>query len=198
MTTSIKAEVSAVCWTGAFRCVNTAPRRKNFISVHLSHLLTLLSNVVIVEERVKKVTAASHRSGKGYRVISKQSEVHHFAVRTIIHNWKTFKAVANLLRSKRPSKFQTQCMILDVQTNTSKTLPASVSMSSATLLKMSFGETRPKWQCLAVMQSTMFVDNQTQHIRTNTSSHAQWQRGHGLGLFCSHRTSAHCSTQNLN
>lgn len=117
MTTSIKAEVLAVCQNGAFRCVNTVPRRKNVISVHLSHLLTLLSNVVIVEERVKKVTAASHRSGEGYRVVSKQSEVHHFAVRTIIHNWKTFKAVANLLRSKDPSKFHTQCMILDVQIN---------------------------------------------------------------------------------
>lgn len=189
MTTSIKAEV---CWNGAFRCLNTAPRRKNVISVHLSHPLTLLSNVVIVEERVKKVTAASHRSEKGYRVISKQSEVHHFAVRTIIHNWKTFKAVASLLRSKRPSKFHTQCMILDVQTTTSQTLPTSVSMSNATLLEMSFGETRPKWQCLAVMQSTTFVENQIQHIRTNTSCHAQWQRGHGFGLFCSHRTSAHC------
>ncbi|MEE6525403.1 hypothetical protein FKM82_025385 [Ascaphus truei] len=34
---------------------------------------------------------------------------------------------------------------------------------------MSFGETRPKWRCLAIMHSSTFGKKQTQHISTNTS-----------------------------
>ncbi|MEE6515924.1 hypothetical protein FKM82_025084 [Ascaphus truei] len=29
---------------------------------------------------------------------------------------------------------------------------------------MSLGQTGPKWRCLAIMRSTMFGENQTQHI----------------------------------
>lgn len=42
---------------------------------------------------------AAHQSTKGYKAIFKQSEVHHSTVRTIIHKWKTFKMVTDLIRS---------------------------------------------------------------------------------------------------
>uniref|UniRef100_A0A4W6C4Y9 Sleeping Beauty transposase HTH domain-containing protein n=1 Tax=Lates calcarifer TaxID=8187 RepID=A0A4W6C4Y9_LATCA len=39
---------------------------------------------------------ATHQSGKGYKVISKQFDFQHSTLRKIIHKWKTFKTVANL------------------------------------------------------------------------------------------------------
>jgi len=34
---------------------------------------------------------------------------------------------------------------------------------------MSFGQMRPKWKCLAIIQGATFGKTQTQHISTNTS-----------------------------
>jgi len=65
--TSIKADVLAVCWSGAFKCVLTMPRRKD------------ISN---------DLREDIFQSGKVYTAISKQFEVHHSTVRKIIHKWE--------------------------------------------------------------------------------------------------------------
>uniref|UniRef100_A0A3B4H0G6 Uncharacterized protein n=1 Tax=Pundamilia nyererei TaxID=303518 RepID=A0A3B4H0G6_9CICH len=54
---------------------------------------------------LKEAIVVLHYSLKGYKVISKQFEIHHFTPGKIIHKWKTFKIAANLLRSGHPFKF---------------------------------------------------------------------------------------------
>ena len=48
---------------------------------------------------------AAHQSGKDYKTISKQSGDHHSTLRKIIHRLKTLKAITNLPRSARLTKF---------------------------------------------------------------------------------------------
>lgn len=44
-------------------------------------------------------------SGKTYKTISKQFEVHYYTPRKFIHKWEIFKTLASLPRSECPSKF---------------------------------------------------------------------------------------------
>ncbi|XP_053577468.1 uncharacterized protein LOC128666737 isoform X3 [Bombina bombina] len=95
---------------------NTMPRRKDICN------------------DLREAIVAAHQSGKGYKAISKQFKVHHSTVRKIIYKWKTFKTVANLPRSGRPSKFtprSDRAMLREIAKKprvTSQTLQASVSM----------------------------------------------------------------------
>lgn len=57
---------------------------------------------------LREANVAACQSGKGYNTICKQSKVHYSAVRKIIHESKTFKAVANLPGSGRSSKSTTR------------------------------------------------------------------------------------------
>lgn len=45
-----------------------------------------------------------HHSWKHYKAIPKQQEVHHPALRKIIHTSKTLKTITNLLKSSHPRK----------------------------------------------------------------------------------------------
>lgn len=45
-----------------------------------------------------------HHSWKHYKAIHKQQEVHHSALRKIIHKSKSLKTVTNLLKSSHPRK----------------------------------------------------------------------------------------------
>jgi len=73
VTSSIKAEVSAVCWSGAFRCVTTMPWRKDICN------------------DLREGIVAAHQSGKSYKAISKQSGVHHSTVKPFSHWLKKIK-----------------------------------------------------------------------------------------------------------
>jgi len=76
VTSSIKAGVLAVCWSGAFRCVNTMPRKKD------------ISNISNLREAI----VASHQSRKGYKVIfSRQFEVHHHTDYSQVENTQDSK-----------------------------------------------------------------------------------------------------------
>jgi len=70
---------------------------------------------------LKCAIIAAHQSRKGYKAISKQFEVHPSTVR----KWKTFKTVANLPRSGRPSKFtpRSNCAMLKEITKHPRTKP---------------------------------------------------------------------------
>jgi len=68
-------------------CFNTMPRRKD------------------ISNDLGEAIVAAHRSGKGYKIISKLFGVHLSTERKIIYKWKTFRTAVNLPRSGRPSKF---------------------------------------------------------------------------------------------
>jgi len=89
MTNSIKAEVLAVCWSGAFRCVITQCRGGKMSAMILEKQLFLPINL-------GRVTSPFP---------NKLNILHHSTVRKIIYKWKTFKKVVSLARSGRPSKF---------------------------------------------------------------------------------------------
>ena len=97
-------------------CVNTMPKSQD------------------IRNDLREAIVAAHQSGKGYKAISKQFKVHHSTLRKIIHKWETFKTVANLPRSGRPSNFTPRsdhAMLREIAKNpgvTSQTLQASVSM----------------------------------------------------------------------
>jgi len=97
MSTAVKADVWAVCWSGAFRCV-----------------LTQCQGGKTSANEPREAIVAPHQSKKGYEDISKEFRLHHSTVRKIIHKWKTFNAVANLPWSGRSSKFATRsdCVML--------------------------------------------------------------------------------------
>ena len=59
-------------------CVNTMPRRKD------------------ISNNLREATVASQQSERGYKVICKQSGVHHSTATEIIDKWKTFRTVVNL------------------------------------------------------------------------------------------------------
>lgn len=48
---------------------------------------------------LKEAIVAANQSTKGYKAIFKQSEVPYSTVRTIIHKWKTFNIITDLIRS---------------------------------------------------------------------------------------------------
>uniref|UniRef100_A0A3B4FVY7 Sleeping Beauty transposase HTH domain-containing protein n=1 Tax=Pundamilia nyererei TaxID=303518 RepID=A0A3B4FVY7_9CICH len=48
---------------------------------------------------LKELIVAVHPSGSNWKTISKQFDVHHCAVRRIIHKWKTLKTTDSLPRS---------------------------------------------------------------------------------------------------
>lgn len=57
------------------------------------------------------------------------------------------------------------------------------------------GQRKQNWRCLAIMDTTMFDENQTLYIST-TTSYQLWRavvERRCLDLFCSNRTWAHCS-----
>lgn len=66
MTTFIKADILADLWPGAFRCV-LMQRKKAF------------------SRDLREATVGAHSSPEGYKVISKQYEVHHSIVYKLIH-----------------------------------------------------------------------------------------------------------------
>nr|XP_028576306.1 zinc finger protein 577-like isoform X2 [Podarcis muralis] len=97
-------------------CFTAMPRRKD------------------ISNALREAIVAAHKTGKGYKAISKQFKVHHSTIRKIIQKWKTFQTVANLPRSGRPSKFtprSDRAMLREIAKNprvTSQALQASVSM----------------------------------------------------------------------
>ncbi|KAM3912509.1 uncharacterized protein RB166_019314 isoform 2-T2 [Leptodactylus fuscus] len=113
-------------------CVTKMPRRKEISNDQVC--VTKMPRRKEISNDLREAIVAAHQSGKGYKAISKQFEVHHSTVRKIIHKWKTFKTVGNLPRSGRPSKFTPsldRAMFREIVKNpraTYKTLQASVSM----------------------------------------------------------------------
>lgn len=55
-------------------------------------------------EDIKEKIIFHHKSGKGYRSISKTMGISRSTVRSIIRKWKTLGTVMNLPRSGRPTK----------------------------------------------------------------------------------------------
>uniref|UniRef100_A0A672NXR3 Uncharacterized protein n=1 Tax=Sinocyclocheilus grahami TaxID=75366 RepID=A0A672NXR3_SINGR len=88
-----------------------------------------------IPEDVKEKIIFYHKSGKGYKAISKIMGVHRSTVRTIISKWKTLGTVMNLPRSGRPTKIspRTQRKIIQEVTKkpeiTSKELQASLALA---------------------------------------------------------------------
>ncbi len=86
-----------------------------------------------IPEDVKEKIIFYHKSGKGYKAISKMMGLHRSTVRTIISKWKTLGTVMNLPRSGRPTKIspRTQRKIIQEVTKkpeiTSKELQASLA-----------------------------------------------------------------------
>lgn len=78
VSSSIKADVLSFCWCGAFSCVSTTPKRKD------------------VCNDLTEAVAAACKSGKSYKAIFKQSEIHHSTVKKFIHKGKTFKTAVSL------------------------------------------------------------------------------------------------------
>jgi len=74
----------AVCWSGAFRCVNTTKRRKE------------------VNNDRREAIVAAHQFGKGYKILSKLFGVHRSAEKKIIHKWKILKTVVQLSSKFNP------------------------------------------------------------------------------------------------
>ncbi len=86
-----------------------------------------------IPEDVKENIIFYHKSGKGYKAISKIMGLHRSTVRTIISKWKTLGTVMNLPRSGRPTKIspRTQRKLIQEVTKkpeiTSKELQASLA-----------------------------------------------------------------------
>lgn len=81
----------------------------------------------ITEEKV----VADHQSGKGYKAISRQSEVHLSTGRAIIHKWKTFETAEssqNLISKQSDPKVRPCNAHRNGKNRGSEALQPSVSM----------------------------------------------------------------------
>ncbi|XP_075701913.1 uncharacterized protein LOC142665959 [Rhinoderma darwinii] len=57
-----------------------------------------------ISEELRKKVVEAHKSGKGYKTISKVFELHRSTVRQIIYKWKVFNTIETRPRSGRPTK----------------------------------------------------------------------------------------------
>lgn len=76
-----------------------------------------------------------------------------------------------------------------------KNMPVQLWFAKLHLNSKTTGQRKQNWRCLAIMDITMFDENQTLYISTNTS-YQLWRavvERRCLDLFCSNRTWAHCS-----
>lgn len=61
-----------------------------------------------ISEDIKEKIISYHKSGKGYKSISKITGLHKSTIGSIICKWKTLGTVMNLPRSGRPPKISTK------------------------------------------------------------------------------------------
>lgn len=64
-----------------------------------------------ISNDLKELIVAVHPSGSNWKTISKQFDVHHCAVRRIIHKWKTLKTTDSLPRSVENACEQTSRLL---------------------------------------------------------------------------------------
>ena len=105
--------------------------------------VNILSSRTDISNHLRKAVVAAHQSERGYKVISKQFGVHHSTVLKIIHMWKIFETVANLIPAGSPQGQTAQCSEKSwKKKNTSQTLQASVSMLNVKVHGKRFRQTR--------------------------------------------------------
>ena len=86
-----------------------------------------------LSEDLRKSIIESHKSGNGYKKISRQFGVHVATIQKIIKKWKSLKSVANRKRGGRPSKFSNRMkrklikQVMDNPRLTSKELQKSMA-----------------------------------------------------------------------
>lgn len=110
-----------------------------------------------ISSDLKETIVTAQQSGKGYKVISRQSEVHQSFVRKIIQKWKIF-TTTNLHRSGCSRKFtpMSGCAknTFSLKRKQQQNLLGKLHRKQTTGL-LEF----PKWKCLTIMDSTCSVFN---------------------------------------
>ncbi|XP_077323417.1 uncharacterized protein LOC143957138 [Lithobates pipiens] len=104
-----------------------------------------------ISEDLRKQVVEAHKSGKGYKRIAKDLDLHQSTVRQIVYKWKKFSTVATLPRSGRPTKIgaKARCTILKHLTEnprvTAKDLKASLALDNINVHESTIRKTLNKW-----------------------------------------------------
>ncbi|XP_073453491.1 uncharacterized protein [Aquarana catesbeiana] len=104
-----------------------------------------------ISEDLRKQVVEAHKSGKGYKRIAKNLNLHLSTVRKIIYKWKKFSTVATLPRSGRPTKIGAKARntilkhIRDNTTVTAKDLKASLALDNINVHESTIRKTLSKW-----------------------------------------------------
>ncbi|XP_040177630.1 spore wall protein 2-like isoform X2 [Rana temporaria] len=104
-----------------------------------------------ISEDLRKQVVEAHKSGKGYKRIAKDLDLHQSTVRQIVYKWKKFSTVATLPRSGRPTKIGAKARrtILKHLTEnprvTAKDLKASLALDNINVHESTIRKTLNKW-----------------------------------------------------
>ncbi|XP_068111821.1 uncharacterized protein [Hyperolius riggenbachi] len=104
-----------------------------------------------ISEDLRQKVVEAHKSGKGYKSISKELGLHRSTVRQIIYKWKKFSTVLTLPRSGRPTKISAKArrtIVKQMTTNprvTSKDLQASLALDNICVHQSTIRKTLSKW-----------------------------------------------------
>ncbi|XP_072280293.1 uncharacterized protein [Pyxicephalus adspersus] len=104
-----------------------------------------------ISEDLRQKVVEAHKSGKGYKRIGKDLDLHLSTVRKIVYKWKKFSTVATLPRSGRPPKISAKARrtILKHMTEntrvTAKDLKASLALDNINVHESTIRKTLNKW-----------------------------------------------------
>ncbi|XP_040177692.1 uncharacterized protein LOC120909937 isoform X2 [Rana temporaria] len=104
-----------------------------------------------IPEDLRKQVVEAHKSGKGYKKIAKNLNMHLSTVRKIVYKWKKFSTVATLPRSGRPTKISAKARntilkhIRDNTMVTAKDLKASLALDNINVHESTIRKTLSKW-----------------------------------------------------
>ncbi|XP_018424883.1 PREDICTED: uncharacterized protein LOC108797728 [Nanorana parkeri] len=104
-----------------------------------------------ISEDLRKQVVEAHKSGKGYKRIAKDLDLHRSTVRQIVYKWKKFSTVTTLPRSGRPTKISARARrtILKHMTEnprvTAKDLKASLALDNINVHESTIRKTLNKW-----------------------------------------------------
>ena len=146
VSTSIKAEVLAVCQCGAFRC-ELSQSQEGKTSAILEKQLLLPVNMVWV---TRSVTRSFPNNSKQFRVFVSWKHSRRFPIFLgVPASSSQSQTICVILRETAPKSYTSDSIGVQSRIWTHR-------KTSGTIL---FGQTRPKWKCLVIMHSTMFGAN---------------------------------------
>lgn len=122
-----------------------------------------------ISEDIKSRVVELHKSGKGYKLISKTLGIHQSTVRQILYKWREHGTVATLPRSGRPAKMTPKArrrILNEVKKNpgiTAKGLKESLEVANISVSESTIRKTlnRQGFYCLTLQRELCLAQKNT-------------------------------------